>query len=690
MFSLSISKTAVTGIIILLVSFTVSTGIAQTPILENKAQDKARKDFPEKLSEDTGTRMQWWREARFGMFIHWGVYAVPARGEWVMNIEKIPIPEYEKFPPQFNPVKFNADEWVKLAKEAGMKYIVITSKHHDGFCMWDSKITGYDIIDATPFKRDVLKELADACRKEGIRFCLYHSIMDWHHPEATGAAFPKYREEVLKPQLKELLTNYGKLGVLWFDGEWIPEWSDAQGWDLYNYVRSLQPEIIINNRVGASRAGMQGMSDGVNAPGDFGTPEQEIPPSGLEGVDWESCMTMNDNWGYAVNDHNWKTPEQLIHNLVDIASKGGNYLLNVGPSAEGIIPDESVQTLKDIGRWMKVNGESIYVTQSSPFHSTPWGRCTQKVLPGGRTVLYLHVFDWPEDGKLVVDGLGNDPRTAYLLSHPDKKLPVARKKTAIIISVPHEPADSADAVIVLEFRKKPIVYQPPKIIAPTDSFVDSLNVDIDVPSPDLEVRYTLDGTAPAKKSSRYIRTVQLTESATFKAQTFRSGTPVSAVVERKFQKVMPQSAVQTHNLADGLEYEYYEGNWDALPDFDSLQPAARGAASVVDVSLSPREDEFGLRFSGYIMIPKDDVYRFALGSDDGTRLAIDGREVIDNDGLHGMVIKSADVALAAGAHPIVITFFEKGGGQQLLFRFARAGELLKEAESMDLKHESTR
>jgi alpha-L-fucosidase len=684
MFSSTLSKNAVAGIIILLFPLFASAVIAQTSA---KGTESRRPDLPESISEDIGARMQWWREARFGMFIHWGVYAIPARGEWVMNTEKIPIPEYEKFPPQFNPAKFDAAEWVKLAKEAGMKYIVITSKHHDGFCMWDSRVTNYDIIDATPFKRDALKEIADACQKEGVRFCFYHSIMDWHHPEAVGAAFPTYREEVLKPQLKELLTGYGKLGVLWFDGEWIPEWSDAQGRDLYNYVRGLQPEIIINNRVSASRAGMQGMSNDVSAPGDFGTPEQEIPPAGLEGVDWESCMTMNDHWGYAVDDHNWKTPKQLIHNLVDIASKGGNYLLNVGPTAEGVIPDASVQILKEIGRWIQVNGESVYGTQSSPFYSTPWGRCTEKVLPDGRAMLYLHVFDWPEDGRLIVDGLGDAPRMACLLSHPDKILPVIRQEGTLIVSLPHEPVDSVDAVIALEFEKKPVVYQPPEITALTDIFVNALNVDIKVSSPDLEVRYTLDGAVPTKDAFRYVKTITLTESATLKAQTFRRGKPVSAVVERAFQKVKPQPAAQTRNLADGLQYECYEGNWDALPDFDTLQPVARGAASALDVRLSRREDEFGLRFSGYILIPKDDVYRFALGSDDGSRLVIDGREEIDNDGLHAMAIKTADIALAAGAHPIVVTFFEKGGGQQLLFRMAPVGEPLKEVGSQELKHE---
>jgi len=250
--------------------------------------------------------------------------------------------------------------------------MVITSKHHDGFCLWDSKVSDYDIIDRTPYKRDVLMELAQACQEEDIVFCFYHSIMDWHHPDAQGINhpnyntgkgpnpnFPNYVENYMKPQLKELVTGYGPLGVLWFDGEWIAEWTEEQGKDLYNYVRGLQPDIIINNRVGKGRSGMQGMNEYEDAAGDFGTPEQEIL-DGTSSLDWESCMTMNDHWGYNRFDKNFKSTEMLIHNLVDITAKGGNYLLNVGPTAEGLIPEESVQRLKEIGKWIKINSEVIY------------------------------------------------------------------------------------------------------------------------------------------------------------------------------------------------------------------------------------------------------------------------------------------------------------------------------------------
>lgn len=423
-------------------------------------------------------RMAWFREARFGLFIHWGVYSVPAGewngntdyGEWFLEETKMPVSQYEKFAGQFNPVKFDAKVWVRLAKNAGMKYIVITSKHHDGFGMFRSDLTDW-CIKSTPFQRDPLKELAEACRAAGLKMCFYHSIMDWHHPDwgkrrpwndrATGTPDMDRYTAYMKGQLKELLTRYGPIGILWFDGEWEEPWTHERGVDLYNYVRGLQPQIIVNNRVGKARAGMSGMDQGQERIGDYGTPEQEIPATGFgPGVDWESCMTMNNHWGYNRHDQNWKTSTTLVRNLIDCASKGGNYLLNIGPTAEGVFPDTSIERLAEIGHWMQANGEAIYGTTASPFKRLPWGRCTTKLTPGGAT-LYLHVFAWPGEGKLLVPGLKNKAQKAWLLADPKKKsLATRRTSEGLAIAVPATAPDAISSTIVLKVKGSLEIEEP--------------------------------------------------------------------------------------------------------------------------------------------------------------------------------------------------------------------------------------
>lgn len=421
-----------------------------------------------KLSDDE--RMAWWRDASFGLFIHWGAYSIPGgerdgkicRGgaEWIMDKLDYTIEDYEKVVAQFNPVKFNADEWVSIAKDAGMKYIVITSKHHDGFCLWDSKITDYDIVDASPFKRDIIKELSEACKKQGLKFCFYHSIVDWHHPQAqaplypnynagqrdqsvVNPEFPEYYKNYLKPQVKELLTNYGDIGVVWFDGDWIADYTTEMGKELYKTVREIQPNTIVNNRVDKGRMGMEGIDREGNFAGDFGTPEQEIPDTGIS-TDWESCMTMNGSWGYKPSDRRWKSPKVLIRNLIDVVSKGGNLLLNVGPSGEGLFPAESVERLKAMGVWTKANGESIYGAKASPYDKPEWGRYTSK--PG---VLYAHVFDWPQDGLLVINEKAN-VKKASLLAGSGRALTIKKSELGNVIVLPQEAPDSIATVIKLE------------------------------------------------------------------------------------------------------------------------------------------------------------------------------------------------------------------------------------------------
>jgi len=416
-------------------------------------------------------RMAWWRDASFGMFIHWGAYAVPGgerngevcRGgaEWIMDKLDYTIEDYEQqVVAKFNPVQFDADKWVAMAKDAGMKYIVLTSKHHDGFCLWDSEITDYDIMEASPFKRDIVKELAEACERGGIKFCFYHSIVDWHHPQAqaplypnynagqkdqsvVNPEFPKYYENYLKPQVTELLTNYGDIGVVWFDGDWIADYTTEMGKEFYDYIREIQPNTIVNNRVDKGRMGMEGLDKEGEFAGDFGTPEQEIPATGIDS-DWESCMTMNGSWGYKPSDTNWKSSEKLIHNLIDIVSKGGNFLLNIGPDPQGLFPPESVERLADMGKWTKVNGESIYGAKASPFDRPAWGRYTSK-----RGFIYAHVFDWPESGRIVIDKSVKVTK-ATLLSNSGAQLEVKTSLHGDAILLPKNAPDEIATVIKLE------------------------------------------------------------------------------------------------------------------------------------------------------------------------------------------------------------------------------------------------
>ncbi len=430
-------------------------------------------------------RLAWWREAKFGMFIHWGLYSIPAGtwkgkqgegiGEWIMFSQKIPIPEYEQLVPQFNPVKFDAAEWVRIAKAAGQKYIVITTKHHDGFALFDSRVSDYDVM-ATPFKRDIMKELSDEAHKQGLKICWYHSILDWHHPDylprgaksprpwdlrpTEGASLDRYLD-YMQGQLRELLTNYGKIGILWFDGGWEHTPQELHSEEVVSMLRSLQPDIIINDR--------------IMIPQDYDTPEQYIPATGIPGRDWETCMTMNDTWGYKSYDNNWKSPTDLVRKLVDITSKGGNFLLNVGPTAEGVIPQPSVDRLAAVGRWMNLNSESIYGTTASVFRRLDWGRCTVK--PGK---LYLHVFDWPEDFKLAVPGLQNEVTAAYLLTDLRRDpLPVTRNDDTVTVSVPGKAYDPIDTVVVLEIKGQPQVAPQPIKLQP-DGTVLLKAIDADV------------------------------------------------------------------------------------------------------------------------------------------------------------------------------------------------------------------
>jgi len=633
--------------------------------------------------------MAWWRDARFGMFIHWGLYAIPAGewggktnyGEWIRHSAQIPIDEYDKFQAQFNPTKFDADAWAQMAADAGMKYLVITSKHHDGFALFDSKLTDWDVMN-TPFGRDVLKELAAACERRGVKFCTYHSIMDWHHPDylprrnweqrsSDGADFERYRR-FLHGQVSELVRNYHP-AVMWFDGEWESTWTHAYGLELFQHCRELDPTMLVNNRVDVHRGGMGGFSGSDEAVGDFGTPEQEIPATGVPGVDWETCMTMNSNWGYNSHDANWKPTREIVRMLVDIASKGGNYLLNVGPRADGTFPPEAVDRLREIGAWMRKHGDAIYGTQASPFAELPWGRCTMK-RNGAATTLYLCVFDRPESGELVLPGVGNEPISAGYLAGPRIALPVRRRGADLVVSVRGALPDSDCSVITLSIVGEPVVYQAPKIHAPTEQIFQPVLVSLEA-GEGLEIRYTLDGSTPDASSPRYVAPIELDTTTTVRAIGTHRGVVVTSPVERTFTRVDPKPALDATGAQAGLRRERFEGDWDQLPDFGALSPTEN---VVVDsIALGEHAERFGYRFSGLLSVEEDDVYEFALACDDGGKLWIDGAVVVDNDGLHAAVEKRGQVALAAGAHALRVDWFNKTGGAELSVRMARPGQALE-------------
>ncbi len=392
---------------------------------------------------DYQTRMRWFNEARFGMFIHWGLYSLLERGEWVMFCERIQAREYRKLMRRFHPPRsFKVDSWVQLARQAGMKYMVLTSRHHDGFCLFDSKVSDFTAA-KSPAKRDFIAEYVDACRRHDLRVGIYYSLLDWRFPGYYDRRkYPDSFEQMVEQahqQVRELMTRYGKIDMLWYDGGWITgvgEKDLAACWrseELNRMVRQLQPEIIINNRSGLAE--------------DTDTPEQHVTASG-EGRCWESCMTIGDpsGWGYVRHNPNMKTVPQLIQYLVTAASEGGNYLLNIGPKADGSVQPEYVRLLGQVGRWMKKNGASIHGSERvNTFTPGIVGKTTMR---GNK--LYVHVFRWPGEAT-VIPGIANPVYSARFLADGGKiRFRKTKDGKVILTGLPKNPPDKYDTVIELE------------------------------------------------------------------------------------------------------------------------------------------------------------------------------------------------------------------------------------------------
>ena len=432
-------------------------------------------------------RMQWFRQAKFGMFIHWGLYSqlagewqgqtITGGAEWIQNYLKIPSSQYSQLARTWNPTNYNALEWVRLMKAAGIKYVCITTKHHDGFCLWPTAMNNDWNISVTPGGKDLLRPLADACHAEGLQFCLYHSVMDWHHPDwPVRPTFNDYASSqpdkarfktYLYGELKELFANYGPIGLVWFDGTWDRQaWTSADGKELEDYTRALQPSVILDNRSGYLPPQPKlnisiANSYGYVFAGDYISPEGEVPATGLPGVDWETCQTMQlpNNWGYN-RLVGFRPFNDLLQQLIDVASKGGNMLLNIGPTAGGEILPQARQCLEKFALWMKVNHEAIDGCTASPFESLAFdGRCTQK--PGK---LFLHVFKWPANGRLPVP-LKNPVQRAYLLARPDQNLAVTASAKGLQVALPQSSPDPIASVVVLEIAGPVATLPPPENLA---------------------------------------------------------------------------------------------------------------------------------------------------------------------------------------------------------------------------------
>ena len=400
-------------------------------------------------------RMKWFHEARFGIFIHWGVYSVPAHGEWYMNNAKVPEATYRAFAKDFKADKYDPQAWAQLFSNAGAKYMVITAKHHDGFTMYDSKFSDWNAVKSSTAGRDLLQPLADAVRARGIKFGLYYSqSQDWNNlgggtgnkppwdDEQKKGDFDTYLKTISLPQVHELLDKYHP-AYLFFDTEYSMTPERAK--PFFDLVTSY-PDVIMNNRLGGGVLG------------DTATPEQRIATDPL-GRGFEVCMTINNSWGYNAGDTRWKSAQQLIRNLSDISSKGGNYLLNVGPTSEGIIPQPEVERLQAIGRWLKTNGDAIYATEAGPYvDPLTWGRVTQKTKTNGATTLYLHVWDWPADGKIILPGIKQSARSGRLLAN-GASVKMTMTDAGLVVTLPGSAPDPDVSVAALEFNG-PVLIQP--------------------------------------------------------------------------------------------------------------------------------------------------------------------------------------------------------------------------------------
>ena len=638
-------------------------------------QDDSVKYQPNWQSLDSRPNPQWYRDAKFGIFIHWGVYSVPAWGpkgsyaEWYLwrLVERYGSTriwhnknfgedfQYMDFAPMFKAELFDPKQWAELFQQSGARYVVLTSKHHDGFCLWPNEQTpNWNSIDVGP-KRDLLGDLTKEVRKKGLKMGLYYSLYEWYHP-LYKSAFERYVDEYMIPQFKDVVTRY-KPSLIFSDGEWehsSKEWKSEEflAW-LFN--ESPAPDdVVINDRWG---------NDTRSKHGGYYTTEYENVQGGIsakliERV-WEECRGMGASFGYNRNEglQDYQTAESLIKMLIEIVSKGGNLLLNVGPTSDGRIPLIMQDRLIEIGRWLAVNGEAIYATQPN------------RTFAQGTNIRYTR----SNDGKFVYAILLNKLEDTIKLTnlHPvrgstitmfgvDESLDWRISGDDVAIQIPEEIRTSppCDYAYSLKIEAKPHVETPQFISGGGISIDEPMKVQLRSITKDAVIYYTLDGQIPTEKSSKYEGSITLYSSVEFQARAFKAGYSPSLIARSVLSILDSQS--------NGVEYAYFEGEWSNLPNFSELRPIHTGQVYDFNIdSIQKRDDNFAIVMKAFINIIEDGEYIFYTISDDGSKLLIDKTEVVNNDGIHARQERNGTIFLRKGRHPIEIQFFERGGGELL-------------------------
>lgn len=671
-----------------------------SPPTQDRAGDAGRGDAGS--NSRSGADVAWWHEARLGMFVHWGLYSVaagqwegkdiPGWGEWLLNKIKVDPAVYAStLMPRFDPVKFDADAWVRAAKNAGMGYIVVTTKHHDGFLLWDSATTELD-LSGTPFGkagRDPLKELAQACQRHGIRLGLYFSLMDWSDRDylprrdwdtrtTDGASMQRFVDR-MHAQVKELIDGrFGPVAILWGDGDWEHSATTWRAEELMAAVRSAQPGILVNDR--------------WSLPGDYATPENRIPDGDLPTRPWETCMTMNGTWGHVVHDHRWKPEADLIRNLIDIVSKDGNYLLNVGPMGDGSFDAPTSERLAALGAWMRTNGEAIRGCGPVACARPAWGRLTASA--DGRRV-HAIVFDLPTDRTITIEGIAGAPASARVLGAPDIKVSTRAVGASLSITLGDGALDPAASVIVLEWAGEPAIVGTPELIGGDDLFLHETELAFRPPAVG-SIHVTLDATAPTIDSPRYTVPINVQRTTQVRARTFVDGVPVGEAFEAILRRAEWIPGSDDVPPEPGVSWTLMPGRFERVPTQEPWRGAGlvRGTVNAIELPSTRPADAFALRIDGFFHCDQAGIHAFTLESDDGSTLEIDGQRVVDHDGLHGPTRMTGKAALDIGWHRFTIRYIEADGGESLKLLWTtpkdEPGSAPRAIDATLLRHEPAR